>query len=477
MDISYLAGEPMDVGPGPHLFLDDHVVEDRWALTRSVNQPYRYLGNPVLIADRAWEERPYRPQVFYDEALGRYRMYYQCFNGTNYWTRQGPSYYTCYAESDDCISWEKPEWTHSPFGESKATNIIRIEGREDLKLQAAWVFPNRTSTDPDKAWCMTYDQAGLRLAYSPDGLRWRDAREEPLFHYHSDTMNHIVWNEALGKYMLYMRPPTFAAGVHEGPGRRHYRRRTGVMLSENLLTWTSARMVLHPDELDPPDFDSTHVFRYGDRYIALTTYLHHEEGATNDVTISTSRDGFNWTRALPRELWLSRGREGDFDAGCVSVASDPVVRGMDLWFYYSGFPQRQTVFEQEAAIGLVKLMKDRFMSFEAPADDYGYLLTKEFVFRGKGLSINCRMKHGDRNTFGELKAEILKRPNDADPAQRMGAIIPGHGLEDCDLIRSNAPNQIVKWNGNGDLSELDGQPVYLRFRLRNGGLFAFEMVQ
>ena len=477
MELPYASGEPLEIGSGPHLFLDDYVVEDRWALTRTTNPPYRYIGNPVLIADRAWEERPYRPQVFHDEALGRYRMYYQCFNGTNYWTRQGPSYYTCYAESDDCLNWQKPEWPDSPFGDSRATNIIQVEGLDDLKLQSAWVFKNRTSNDSEKAYCMTYDNRGLRLAYSPDGIHWKIASEEPIFYYHSDTQNHVVWNESLGKYMLYLRPPLFAAGVHEGPGRRHYRRRTGIMFSDDLETWSPARMVLYPDELDPPDFDATHVFPYGDRYIGLTTYLHHDQKATNDVTISTSRDGFNWTRTLPRQLWLSRGREGDFDAGCTSVATDPVVRGGDLWFYYTGFPQPQTVFEQEGGIGLVKMMKDRFLSLEAPEDEYGYLLTKEFVLRGKRLVVNCRMKQGDKQTFGELKVEIVKRPNDADPAGRMGVVVPGRSLEDCDLIRSNAPNQVVKWNGRDDISDLDGQAVHLRFRLRNGGIFAFEIQQ
>ena len=49
------------------------------------------MGNPIIVADRAWEERPYRPQVFFDQDIGRYRMYYQCFSGTNYWSKQGPS--------------------------------------------------------------------------------------------------------------------------------------------------------------------------------------------------------------------------------------------------------------------------------------------------------------------------------------------------------------------------------------------------
>ncbi len=272
-----------------------------------------------------------------------------------------------------------------------------------------------------------------------------------------------------------MRPPMFGAGVHEGPGRRHYRRRTAVSLSDDLVRWSVPRTVLYPDELDLPDYDATHVFRYRDQYIGLITTLNQAEGAANEVTLATSRDGLVWERPLPRQVWLRRGGEGAFDAGCALAPFAPIWRGWDLWFYYSGFPQPQQVFDQEGAIGLVKLMADRFLSLEAPADEYGYLLTKEFIWDGRRLVVNCRMRHGDQDTYGDLRVEIVKRPNDADPAGRMGVVVPGCSLGECDLIRSDCPNQVVKWQGRDDLAFLDGQPVYLRFRVRNGGLFSFAM--
>ena len=160
---------------------------------------------------------------------------------------------------------------------------------------------------------------------------------------------------------------------------------------------------------------------------------------------------------------------------------DPVYHDWELWFYTTGFPQPQQVFEQESGIGLMKMMMDRFLSLEAPSpkdgtvEDYGYLLTKEFIWHGKRLVLNCRMRHGNSRTYGELRVEIVKRPDDANPAARMGEVVPGYSFDDCDLIRSNCPNQIVSWNKNDDISFLNGQPVYLRFRIRNGGLFSFMM--
>ncbi|HIA66208.1 TPA: hypothetical protein EYN98_09115 [Candidatus Poribacteria bacterium] len=110
---------------------------------------------------------------------------------------------------------------------------------------------------------MIYNSVGLRLAYSPDGIIRTPASEEALFNYHSDTHNHIVWNQQLGMWMLYMRPPIFSAGVHEGPGIRHYRRRTAASLSADLLNWTVPRTVLYPDELDLPILTGHMFFHIG----------------------------------------------------------------------------------------------------------------------------------------------------------------------------------------------------------------------
>jgi len=55
------------------------------------------------------------PSVLYDEQLGRYRMWYQCFNLSNYFSKEGPSYYVGYAESEDAFNWTKPCLEGFPF--------------------------------------------------------------------------------------------------------------------------------------------------------------------------------------------------------------------------------------------------------------------------------------------------------------------------------------------------------------------------
>ena len=75
------------------------------------------------------------------------------------------------------------------------------------------MFRNLTTDDSARTYAMIYNAVGLRLAYSPDGIIWTPASEEALFNYHSDTHNHIVWNQQLGMWMLYMCPPIFVLEV------------------------------------------------------------------------------------------------------------------------------------------------------------------------------------------------------------------------------------------------------------------------
>ena len=114
---SYFHNEPMRIGNEIQLVADDYMVEDRWMLKRTVGHVLKHLRNPILVQDKPWEGTlgPY-PSVLYDDKLHKYRMWYQIFNLTNYFTHDGPNYYVGYAESDDGFIWTKPELDGFSFG-------------------------------------------------------------------------------------------------------------------------------------------------------------------------------------------------------------------------------------------------------------------------------------------------------------------------------------------------------------------------
>jgi len=86
------------------------------------------------------------------------------------------------------------------------------------------------------------------------------------------------------------------------------------------------------------------------------------------------------------------------------------------------------------------------------------LTTRPVRFSGKRLFVNLD------SSAGEMRAEILDSRNE---------VIKGFSAEECNPLRINNTLAAVSWHGGADLSRLAGQPVKLRFRLRDARLFAF----
>ena len=206
MLISYFQGEPLRIGNQVQFLLDDYLVEDRWKLTREVGEVVKHLRNPVLVQDLPWEGAiGSYPCVLFDPKLGKYRMWYNCFSLTNYFSHAGPGCYVGYAESDDGFNWTKPRLEGFPFGPYPRTNIV-TSGRNGLWAALSQVFLNPDASDPQKRLVMVYvGRTSIDIAYSPDGLHWK-VREKPLLPYHSDFPNHLVWAPERKLWFFYLRP-------------------------------------------------------------------------------------------------------------------------------------------------------------------------------------------------------------------------------------------------------------------------------
>ncbi|MEN6601320.1 MAG: hypothetical protein ABFD86_02810 [Bryobacteraceae bacterium] len=121
----YFCCEPLRIGNQVQLLVDDCVVDDRWKVTRETGSVLKHLRNPVLAQDKPWEEGAGgHPTVIYDEKFKKFRMYYTCFSLSNYFSKQGPSYYIAYAESEDGFTRVKPALEGFPFRGYERTNVI-----------------------------------------------------------------------------------------------------------------------------------------------------------------------------------------------------------------------------------------------------------------------------------------------------------------------------------------------------------------
>ena len=148
-----------------------------------------------------------------------------------------------YAESDDGVTWRKPDLGLRELDGSTANNLLAFG------MHGAGVFidPNATTDERYKmVGCLWTDQEKAIVgAVSPDGLHWTRLPEPVLRHQHADTQNIALYGEDLGKYVLYTRQ-TDGFAQRRGINRN---------VSDDFQHFTPSVPVFEGNPLDPPDWD------------------------------------------------------------------------------------------------------------------------------------------------------------------------------------------------------------------------------
>jgi hypothetical protein len=86
--------------------------------------------------------------------------------------------------------------------------------------------------------------------------------------------------------------------------------------------------------------------------------------------------------------------------------------------------------------------------------------TKPLRFTGRELVVNY-----STSAAGSLRVEIQDAAGNA---------LPGHALADCPEIIGDELERVVRWKSGPDVSALAGQPVRLRFALKDADLYSFR---
>ena len=114
------------------------------------------MRNPVIVQDKPWEDAVGGyPSVLYDDKSGKYLMWYQCFNLSNYFSKEGPSYYVGHSESEDGFNWTKSRLEGASFGGHERTNVVST-GRGGTRAAGMQVFLNPDQSDPEKRFVIVY---------------------------------------------------------------------------------------------------------------------------------------------------------------------------------------------------------------------------------------------------------------------------------------------------------------------------------
>lgn len=463
-----LAGPPR--GPWRRLFLDAAAVEARDGLTREFPVSEKH-PEPVVRRDQPWEgvsaiTGPYVYGTVFAEG-DRLRMWYEVlYQGTN----------TGYAESRDGIHWTKPALGLIAFEGNRATNlVVSASARETTggACHNASVLRRPGATDPEQRYALYGFDPKLghpRVAYSPDGLRWRfdpATEKTPLFT-SSDVVNFF--------YDPYQTRYTATWKTRNRRGRA-----VGVAWSADGRRWTKPveGPVFVADDLDP---DATQIygmpvfpyqglylglpwlyharyFRYGDYSVKKLHEAQEDSPRTMDTHLAWSWDLINWTRPQPRAAALvPLGAAGAWDAGMIVTARAPVIRGDELWFYYGGCDGIHDAPRVNAAIGLARLRLDGFCAMRA-GNREGWLITRREPFRTPAVTINAKT-----GADGFVTAEILDRRN---------RVLPGFSRRECLAFTGDSVRHTLRWKTDRFGEAQRAEDYKLRFWLRNAALFSY----
>ncbi len=479
----------IEVGGRRQLFLDDYAIASRDGVRCVLHGDLKHEENPILVADKPWETLRIEPGP--DRRPGRGASVW--FNGTVLWDdrdRQYKMWYRTwnhlmgYAVSGDGLHWQKPNLGYVEFAGDYDTNLVFD------KYQCPSIVLDAQDQNPEKRFKMLYGGrgplfkkatyqrgeanygkhgVGLMVAYSPDGVRWWRDPHDVVWPYNlympgipSDGLA-VIYDRYKGKYAAYdcAKP---RGSVHEeyvdrasdwGIDLIHDEgvvRQMIVSYSVDGLIWSEPVGVLAPDEEDRR--------RYGDRvqFYDLSVRLYEGiyvgylwvwpiEPDWMQIELVTSRDGLHWKRVADRELFIRTGPKGTFDSHLimgVSIGADPVVVGDEIWIYYSGWDGGHAAWKRNAAIGVVRLRSDGWLSLDAD-ESGGSVVTKPFVCPGGSLFLNA---DADADREGRVEVEILSAT---------GSVVSGYAASEAIALRGDSIRHQVRWRGRDDVDRLKGR--------------------
>ncbi len=450
--------DAVDIGSEKQLFIDDALIAEAENVTLTMNPP-RKTGERCIVADKPWESHRV---CAYNTVIedGVYKMWYDAI-------AQDGSRWLCYATSTDGVHWEKPDLGLVEFDGSKANNIVFPPERRNHEPGCVFI-----DTNPDcpaaqryKMVC-SYDGPAGHATYvfsSPDGVRWEPLGEKPAFR-SSDTGNVAFFDERIGRYVGYVR--MWAP-----------KRKVGRCEFDDMTDWGKEKLVYGYDKLDPPDLDlyTNAALKYPyarDVYLIFpSAYFHYPDPPKGkyrndgplDVRLAVSRDGIHWS-CPDRRPFVPLGVSGSFDDSAIYMTTGLIRKDAELWMYYGGYDFTHGAYDvakdkAKGVISRVVLRLDGFVSADA-AYSGGTLTTVPIRFTGRRLKLNVQT-----SVAGSVKLELLGKKRKR---------IPGYTLGKSDAIKGNFIDKTVSWNGNEDVSALAGEPVQIRFVMRDAKLFAFQ---
>ena len=490
MPVPYLQHKPavIPINTGRQLFVDDFLLSENH-LQKVYHTPNFYTQNPVLKADKPWENTkegypyaaPFSDGIWYDEHDNKFKMWYLAGASQANDAKHGLA--TCYAESLDGKHWTKPS-----LDIVSGTNYVDINNRDaatvwldkqekDLAkrfkfFNVEYKVMNNNEHKSDKA------QYQFVLKYSSDGIHWTDKGVA-----HSGSITDrasVFYNPFTHRWVISMRYSVPAVSNRSRAYLEHPNAEDAVSLAHmksrqindkyNVFWFTpDDKEKRHPDypEVDPGIYNFDAIAYESIILGFYSQWQGPENGVAkkammpkrNEVQLGYSRDGFHFARPTHQSFMAVNPTEGAWNYGNMqSVNGVPIIVGDSLYFYSSGRSKNGIWWDAGMSTGLATLRRDGFVSLKADKKE-AFATTEKVSFDGDYLFVNAAVKKG------KLLVEVL---------DENGSPIAGFTKKDCIVLqKSDSTKARVQWKNNATLTALKGKPVRFKFYLTNGDLYAF----
>lgn len=441
-----LAAEPIDVGSRRELFVDRHLVAEIDGDARL------HLHRPsprevVLVTDNPWEGNTCAYYTVFRDGE-KFRMYYRGSHYDEKTRRSAHREVTCYAESEDGIHWKKPELGLFEYDGSKQNNIVW----DGIGTHCFTPFKDENPACEPQARYKAIARGrprgkkGLYVFGSPDGIHWKLISDEPVITKGAfDSQNLAFWDPHAEVYREYHRAFRGVRDIMTGT-------------SKDFVHWSDPEFLKYPGA--PREHLYTNAIRNYPRapHILIgfpTRFLPRRQQV--EPTFMAGRDGRTFHRwlepVIPRTAPEDRdGNRSNYMAwGLVQLPGRP--REYSVYAteaYYSGPSSRLRRFTYRV---------DGFVSLRGEKKG-GELVTRPLTFDGRRLSVNFATRPG-----GAVRIE-LQSPD--------GEPLAGFSLAEAQPLRGDEIKQTAAWKKGVDVSTLAGNPVRLRFVVKEADVFSFR---
>lgn len=458
------AASPVNIGSRLELFTDDLLVDRLNGCSLQLHEPH--AANTALRFDAPWEGA-FSAYVTVFQDGDRFRCYYR---GTPVAGQDGSTNeVTCYAESPDGIAFTKPALGLFEVQGTRSNNVV-LAGQAPFSHNFSPFLDTRPGVPASerlKALAGTSER-GLYGFVSGDGLHWKPIREQALITRGAfDSQNVAFWSENEHCYVLYLR--TWTGGDFRG--FRTISRAT----STNFLNWTD------PVEMDFGDTPREHLYTsqthpyFRAPHLSIATPMRFLPGRrvltdeqsrtlgvdpgyvsdTAEAVFMTTRGGNRYTR-LFMEGFIRPGPDlGNWASRAGLTALGVVPTGPAEMSLY-----KQAHYAQPSG-HLVRytLRTDGFVSVHAPYRG-GEWISRPLIFSGRDLVLNF-----STGAAGSLKVELQRES---------GEPIPGFTLAEAVEQVGDEIERVISWKDGAHLEAFSGQPVRLRFVMKDADLYSLR---